>query len=53
LLWTERSADQIVVVVKLRAEEDMVTYLRRKLEERGKEAKGKGSGMLTKGVQMR
>ena len=52
LLRTERSADQIVVVIKLRADESMVTCLRVKLVEIDRDVKGKGSGMLTKGDQM-
>ncbi len=51
-LWSQGVADPIVVVVKLQADEDMVTYLRVKLVERGSNAKGKGSDMLTKGNHM-
>ena len=51
-LWSQGVADLIAVVVKPLAGEDMVTYLRVKLAVRGKEAKGKGSDMLTKGNQM-
>lgn len=47
------SADQIIVVVKPRADESMVTYLRVKLTVRDKDVKGKGSGILTKGIHIR
>jgi hypothetical protein len=51
-LWSQGVTDLTVVVVKLQANEDMVTYLRIKLVVRGMNAKGKGSDMLTKGNQM-
>jgi hypothetical protein len=38
-------ADEVVVVVKLAACEDMVTYLRIKLPERNKDVKGEGRNM--------
>lgn len=38
-------ADEVIVVVKLVACEDMVTYLRVKLPERNKDVKGKGRNM--------
>ena len=41
------SADEAVVVVKLRAYENAVTYLRVKPAERDKEVKGEGWNMLT------
>ena len=47
-LWSQGVADLVIVVVKLRADEDMVTYLRVKLAARSKKAKGKGPDMLTK-----
>ena len=52
LLGLQGVSDLIIVVVKLQAYEDMVTYLRIKPVERDKEIKGEGSDMLTKGVQM-
>ena len=51
-LWSQGVADLVIVVVKLRAVEDMVTYLRIKLAESSGNAKGKGPDMLTKGNQM-
>ena len=51
-LWSQGVADLTVIVIKLLADEDMVTYPRIKLAERGKEAKGEGSDMLTKCNQM-
>lgn len=39
-------ADPFVVVVKLGADEDMVTCLRIKLTVRGRKAEGKGMDML-------
>lgn len=48
-LWSQGVADLVVVVIKLRAEEDMGTYLRAKLPASSKDAKGKGPDMLTKG----
>jgi hypothetical protein len=40
------SADEAVVVVKRRAEEDVVTHPRVKLAARGREAKGEGPNVL-------
>jgi len=40
------SADEAVVVVKLRADEDAVTYLRIKLSVNGSNAGGEGRNML-------
>ena len=40
-------ADETVVVMKRKADEGMVTYLRVKLFERAKECKGEGWNMLT------
>ena len=51
-LWSQGLTDLTVIVVKSQADEDMVTYQRIKLVERGKEAKGEGSGMITKCNQM-
>ena len=49
-LWSQGVADLVVVVVKPPADESTATCLRVKLEVRGREAKGKGPDMLTKGV---
>jgi len=51
-LWSQGVADLTIVVVKPLANEDMVTYPRIKLTARSKEAKGKGSDMITKGDQI-
>ena len=51
-LWSQGVADLVIVVVKLRADEDMVTCLRGKLVARDRDAKGKGPDMLTKCNQM-
>ena len=40
-------ADEAVVVIKRKAEEDMVTYQRRKLFESTKDCKDEGRNMLT------
>lgn len=50
LLWSQGVADLVVVVIKPYADENMVTCLRAKHMERGKDAKGKGPDMLTKGI---
>ncbi len=42
------SADEAVVVVKLKAEEDTVTYLRVKLSVSGSNVGGEGRNMLSK-----
>lgn len=41
-------SDPVIVVIKLRADEDMVTYLRVKLSESGRKTRGKGPDMLTR-----
>jgi hypothetical protein len=43
-------SDLVIVVIKLRADEDMVTYLRIKLSESGRKIKGKGLDMLTQNL---
>jgi len=40
-------ADEAVVIMKRKAEEDMVTYWRIKLFERAKDGKDEGRNMLT------
>ncbi len=40
------SADEAIVVVKLLADEDAVTYLRIKLTDSGKDAGGEGRNMI-------
>jgi hypothetical protein len=40
-------ADEAVVIVKRKADEDMVTYQRTKLSERAKDCKDEGRNMLT------
>ena len=40
-------ADEAIVVMKRKADEDMVTYQRRKLFESAKDGKGEGRNMLT------
>lgn len=47
----QRVSDPSIVAVKLRAEENMVTYLRIKLAERIRKDKGKGMDMLTRRTQ--
>ena len=41
-------SDSVIVIVKLRADEDMVTYLRAKLLESGRKTGGEGPNMLTR-----
>ena len=43
-------SDLVIVAVKLRAKEDMATYLRIKLSESGRKTKGKGPDMLTQNL---
>jgi len=52
VLWSQGVADLLVVVIKLHAYENMVTYLRIKHAESGRKAKGKGADTLTKGNHM-
>lgn len=58
-LRSQRVADLLIVVIKLRADENMVTYLRvkhavrsRKRPKVGRKAKGEGVDTLTKCNQM-
>ena len=48
MLWSQRVTDLLVVVIKLHAYENMVTYLRIKHAGRGRKTKGKGADTLTK-----
>lgn len=51
-LRVQGTADPLVVVIKLHAEENMATCLRIKRAESSCKAKGKGADMLTKRNQM-